>query len=171
MTTKEVLPKPATAPEELRKIDKEVLLKFYDMEWRDHFQTRRQTWKTLEIDALLVVGLLGINWQLGNFIATGIVSLLLVMTAFFGARITIYHREVEIDKLSNIKEIETKLGAAQMGLVGIGKERIPSPIIWYKVFHRKPSTLMFILVTHYMVIFFGITYLFFSVLNHFLHLI
>jgi hypothetical protein len=109
--------------------------------------------------------------NLGNFIATGIVSLLLVMTAFFGARITIHHREVEIDKLSNIKEIETKLGAEQMGLVGIGKERIPSPIIWYKVFHRKPSTLMFILVTHYMVIFFGITYLFFSDLNHFLHLI
>lgn len=166
MPTKEVLKEPEASQEVLMEpdTDKKVLLKFLEFEWLDHFQTRKQTWKTLEIEAVLVAGLIGIDWQLQNHVATGIASALLIMAAYFGARITLHHREVEVRKMSTIIDIEKKLGAEEMGL--FKNVKVPSAMKWYEVFPRKPnkpSTLLFILIIHYIILAFGIIYLFFTV--------
>jgi hypothetical protein len=33
---------------DISKMTEEALLKFFEIEWKDHFQTREQTWKTLQ---------------------------------------------------------------------------------------------------------------------------
>lgn len=163
MTAKEVLTKPDAVKEVLTKSDKAVLLKFLEIEWQDHFQTRTQTWKTLEIEAPLVIGLIGIDWQLRNRLATMIVAALLIIAAYFGARITIHHREVEQNKISTIIDIENALGAAEMGL--FTKVHRPSPLRWYSVFSRQSSTSLFILIMHYILMLFGATYLIFTLVS------
>jgi hypothetical protein len=44
----------------------DALLKMYEIQWQDHIQTRNQTWKGLEICALLAVALVGLDWQVGD---------------------------------------------------------------------------------------------------------
>ncbi len=135
----------------------EILLKFLEIEWQDHFQTRTQTWKTLELEALLVVGLIGINWQLRNQAATMVIAALLVIATFFGARITLHHRDVEVKKISTIIDIERRLGAAEMGL--FAEVARPTPLKWHSIFSGKASTPLFILMMHYVILIFGVTYL------------
>jgi hypothetical protein len=133
-------------------------------EWQDHFHTRNQTWKTLEIDATIVVALIGISWQLHNLVATSLVAALLILSAFFGVCITIHHRNVEVIKLTCIRDIEEKLGIESMGL--LKDTQVPYPIKWNKVFQRKHfSTSAFILLTHYIILIFGLIYLIFSILH------
>jgi hypothetical protein len=48
---------PSTKPSE------ETLRKMLEIQWRDHFQTRLQTWKALEITSVLAVALVGFDWQ------------------------------------------------------------------------------------------------------------
>lgn len=144
--------------------NKEVLLKFLEIEWQDHFQTRTQTWKTLELEALLVIGLIGINWQLRNQVATTVVAALLMIAAFFGARITLHHRKVEERKIANVIKIEQKLGAEEMGL--FDDVTVPTPLKWHSVFSRKANTSLFILTMHYIILVFGVTYLIFTYFSH-----
>jgi hypothetical protein len=141
--------------------ERKVLVSILENEWQDHFHTRNQTWKTLDIDGILVVALLGISWQLHNYLATSLVAGLLILTAFFGACITIHHRSVEVSKFTHIKDIEEKLG-----VIGLLKDtQLPYPIKWYKVFQRKHfSTSSFILLTHYIILIFGFVYLIFSII-------
>jgi hypothetical protein len=82
--------------------DVEILLKCLELEWQDHFQTRIQTWRTLEIVAAIAVGLVGIDWQIGNRFATSAAALLLIAAAGFGVLITRRHRKVEREKFENI---------------------------------------------------------------------
>jgi hypothetical protein len=158
----------ATDPDKQDKQDKQVLLKVLDIEWRDHFQTRKQTWSTLKTDAAFVVALVAIRFSFDNFIATRIISVLLIVIAFFGVGVTLHHNEVEFNKLTNIQTIEKILGVHPL-LRGV---KDPHRIIWYEVFSHKPtSTGAFILITHYMVIVFGFIYLIFGLLHLFWNLI
>jgi hypothetical protein len=142
--------------------DKAVLVAILGNEWHDHFNTRQQTWKTLEIDAVVVVGLIGISWQLHNHIATSLVAVLLMLTAFFGACITIHHRKVEVNIFEHIIDIEKDLGAWKY----FEKENTPFSIKWYKPFEwNKFSTISFILLIHYIILLFGFIYLIFSILH------
>jgi hypothetical protein len=139
-----------------------VLVAVLENEWQDHFNTRKQTWKTLDIDAVLVVALIGISWQLHNNVATSLVAALLMLTAFFGACITIHHRDVEVRKLTHIRDIEDELGVMKFLI----DTKIPYPIKWYKVFQLNHfSTSSFILLTHYVILLFGFIYLIFSNLH------
>ncbi len=142
--------------------ERDVLIAILENEWQDHFHTRNQAWKTLDIDAILVVALLGISWQLKNSLATSLAAALLIIAAFFGACITIHHRNVEITKLTHIYHIEEKLG---MKGTGILKDiQIPLPIKWYNIFYHKHfSTSSFILSMHYIILLFGVIYLVFSI--------
>ncbi|MBI3912816.1 MAG: hypothetical protein HY327_01275 [Chloroflexi bacterium] len=138
----------------------QVLLKCLELEWQDHFQTRAQTWKSLEIEAVLAVALVGIDWRLGNVLATSAVALLLIIAAFFGSKITIYHRKVEVMKFTHIIEIEKRLGMLVPGLFGDVKQ--PEPFKWLDVFSLKSNSLLFVLRMHTILLTFGIIYLVFG---------
>jgi hypothetical protein len=141
--------------------DVEVLLKCLEIEWQDHFQTRIQTWRTLEIVAAIAVGLVGIDWRIGNRLATSAAALLLIVAAGFGVLITRRHRKVEREKFENIIEIEKKLKLPEFGLFKEAKP--PAPIEWLDVINpQKSNTPLFILRMHFILMTFGIVYLIFS---------
>ena len=48
----------------------ETLRVALQLEWQDHIQTRAQTWQSLPIVAALLVGLIGIDWQIGRRVPT-----------------------------------------------------------------------------------------------------
>jgi len=141
-----------------------VLLKFMEMQWQDHFQTRNQTWKTLQMDAVLAVGLVGIDWRLQSMYATTVVAILLIVSAFFGALITRRHRGVEIQKLGSIEKVEEILSLNDYDLLKDFK--VPEHNTWLDVINiNKSNTALFILRTHIIFIMFGITYLIFRLLS------
>ena len=138
----------------------EILLKCLEIEWQDHFQTRLQTWRTLEIVAAIAVGLVGIDWQLGNRFATSAAALLLIAAAWFGVLITRRHRKVEREKFENIIAIENKLKLPEFGLFTEAKP--PALIAWLDVVNpKKSNTPLFILRMHFILMAFGIVYLIF----------
>jgi hypothetical protein len=135
----------------------DVLLKCLEMEWQDHFQTRTQTWKTLEIEAILALGLVGIDWQLNRKAATCFAAILLIVATGFGAMITRRHRDVEVEKFGNIIEIEERLGVFAAGL--FPRVKRPEPIRLRDAFIPScTNTSLFILRMHLMLMAFGIIY-------------
>ena len=138
----------------------EVLLKCMEMEWQDHFQTRVQTWHSLEMEALLAVALIGIDWKLENIYATLVVSFLLILAAYFGVLITIRHRNgVEVPKFKRIIRIEEELGLSKLGGL-FADVKPPQEIKWWHAFYlNRSSTMLFILRMHMILMAFGIIYL------------
>ena len=131
-----------------------TLLKLLEIQWQDHFQTRTQTWKTLEISALLAVALVGIDWRLGSPLITIIAASLLVLVTHFGIQITLRHRKVEENKFRIITSLEEQLGLQDL----INKP--PAPISWWSIFRIKQSnTPLFILRMHFVIQLFAIAYL------------
>ena len=138
----------------------DILLKCLEIEWQDHFNTRAQTWKTLEIEAMLAVALVGIDWQLDSIFATSAVAVLLILAALSGSAITYRHRNnVEVMKFSHIINIEEKLGLCEPDL--FGDVRKPAPIEWWHVLYPKSNTPLFILRMNIIFMVFGIIYLVF----------
>jgi hypothetical protein len=135
-----------------------VLLKCLELEWNDHFQTRAQTWRTLQIEAVIAAGLIGIDVRLESATATVGAAVLLVIATTFGALITLRHREVEQVKFKHIIEIERRLGLVGEGAVLEGV-RVPSPIRLVDAAQpRKSNTALFILRMHLTLMAFGILY-------------
>jgi hypothetical protein len=142
---------------ESRKASEEALLKVLDTQWQDHFQTRSQTWKALEVTALLAVALVGLDWQIGvksrwvTIVAAGLLALM----ALFGMQITLRHRnEVEITKFKRITAIENELEVGDPSL------KLPQPMHWWHVFLiRKSHTALFILRMQFAIFLFGVAYL------------
>lgn len=135
------------------KPSEETLRKMLEIQWQDHFQTRTQTWKTLEITSVLAIALVGFDWQSQNSIATIGIALLLFLVAQFGVLITLKHRGVEITKFKKIAELERELGVADENL------KLPLPINWWSIFlYRKSNTPLFILRMHFALQLFAIGY-------------
>ena len=140
-----------TMPSE--KPSEDVLLKTLEIQWQDHFQTRAQTWKALEITAVLTVALVGLDWQVGNPLVTVGAGALLFVVALFGTLITLKHRTVEITKFRIITSLEEELGVADPNL------KLPEPIKWWHIFRlRKSSTPLFILRMHFIIQLFAVAY-------------
>jgi hypothetical protein len=135
------------------KPSEETLRKMLEIQWQDHFQTRSQTWKALEITAIMAVTLVGFDWQVGNRIATACGAVLLFLVAQFGVWITLRHRTVEINKFKKIMDLENKLGVADKTL------SLPQPISWWSIFKLwKSNTPLFILRMHFVIQIFAIGY-------------
>lgn len=145
----------------------ETLLKCLDLQWKDHIQTRGQTWRTLQIEAALAIALVGIDWQLSNIFATIGFAILLIIATSFGSQITIYHRNItEIRSFSIIINIENILGMNKPDL--LGDVQIPKPIKWSDAFRFKKScTSLFILRMHITLQAFAIIYLIVSLFKYF----
>ncbi|MCK6620838.1 MAG: hypothetical protein HUU32_10550 [Calditrichaceae bacterium] len=132
----------------------EALLKMLEIQWQDHFQTRTQTWRALEITAIIAVALVGLDWKVGNPLITIVSASLLIMVTQFGIQITLRHRKVEETKFRIIASVEKQLNIADTDV------RLPEPISWWSIFKVwKSNTLLFILRMHFVIQLFAICYL------------
>ena len=140
---------------ESKKPGEATLLKLLDIQWQDHFQTRSQTWKALEITAIIAVALVGLDWQISNRLVTVVAAFLLSTVALFGMQITLRHRNVvEIRKFNIIKSVGEELALVDSNL------ELPQPIHWWDVFlFWKSNTSLFILRMQFVILLFAIGYL------------
>ena len=148
-------------PTKSKKPSEAALLKLLDIQWQDHFQTRSQTWKALEITALIAVGLVGLDWKIDNPHVTVVAACLLAIVALFGMQITLRHRNrVEVMKFNIIKSVGEELGLVD------SKLELPKPIHWWYVFlFWKSNTSLFILRMQFVILLFAIGYLVFRLLG------
>lgn len=138
---------------DLKNASEDTLIKLLDIQWQDHFQTRSQTWKALEITAILAIALVGLDWQADNRLVTIGSATLLFIVAQFGVLITLRHRNVEITKFRIITSLEEQLGVADENLA------LPKPINWFSIFlFWKSNTPLFILRMHFIIQLFAIGY-------------
>jgi len=142
---------PAAEPSE------ETLRKMLEMQWQDHFQTRTQTWKALEISALVAVALVGVDWRLENRWVTIAVSGLLLLLALLGMQITLRHRTVEIRTFELVIAVERELGAGV--LVRRLRLKKPNRIAWWDIFVPwRSNTPLFILRMYFIIMLFALCY-------------
>lgn len=140
---------------ETKKPTEAALLKLLDIQWQDHFQTRVQTWKALEITALIAIVLVGLDWQIDNRLVTVAVASLLAIVALFGMQITLRHRnKVEITNFTIIQSVSKELALVN------SKLELPKPLHWWDVFlFWKSNTSLFILRMQFVILLFAIGYL------------
>jgi hypothetical protein len=92
---------------------KEALLTDLDLQWRDHFHMRDQTWKTLTNSLLLFLGVVGLELKgLGPDVMIP-AYLVVLVTAFFGVCVATHHRFRQSQKFEIIKLCEKELGIAE----------------------------------------------------------
>lgn len=131
------------------KADPDSIRSAMDLAWRDHHHMREQTWKALQIEAVLAAGLVGVDWQIQNAYATFAAGILVVIAAFFGILITLHHREAEIRKFTHIVNCEEMLGLHRDDLLHPGSTNIPRRIRFIDIFNPKvQNTAIFILRMH-----------------------
>jgi hypothetical protein len=136
----------------------DALLTVLRMEWQDHIQTRSQTWKTLQIEAILAVGLVGISGQLENPWATAIFAIAVVVAAVMGCLVTLRHRnDTERRKFTHILNIEEELGMHTPDL--LPNVAVPNRMTFTDAFRPwKSNTSLFILRMHIAILVFGLVY-------------
>ena len=140
-------------------MDKDALLKLLEIEWQDHFQVRGQTWKALEIAALLTVAIVGVQWQAPLALVKIVSSALLIGVSLFGMQITFRHRNsVEEIKFTVISEIEKHLNFKASGL-GIPRRITLLDIIKF----WKSNTSLFLLRMQGIILILGIIMLAYSI--------
>jgi hypothetical protein len=130
------------------------LQKQLSLEWQDHIQTRKQTWKAIEITTLLAVALVGIDWKLENKFITVISSILLLIAAQFALTIIIHHRnDVECVKFTNIIKIEKQLGIYNPDY------KKPNPVKIMDIFNfRRSNTSLFMMRIIFIIQIFALIY-------------
>lgn len=131
-----------------------------DLAWRDHHHMREQTWRALQIEAALAVGLVGVDWQIQNVYVTVAAGILVVIASTFGILITLHHRKGEIRKFTHIVNCEEALGLHRKDLLPPGTTNIPTPLRFIDAFNpRIQNTSAFILRMHIAVLVFAALYL------------
>lgn len=142
--------------------NKEVWLKMLEIQWQDHFQTRIQTWKSLEISAILTIALIGSVWQLDNPVITIVGGALLGIIAISGCQITFWHRKAEQTKFRKISELEKLLGLEDPKL------QPPRSINLFSVIKfNQSNTSLFILRMHFIILLFAIGHVVWGIYTHF----
>ena len=99
----------------------EVTMEFNDLEpesvrvamdeaWRDHHHARDQTWRALQIEGLLGAGLITVDAQFQNNLATIAAGVRVFVAATFELLISWHHRKLEIRKIIHVYFCEEYLG-------------------------------------------------------------
>jgi len=144
-----------------------------DLAWRDHHHARDQTWKALQIEAVLGAGLVSIDAQYDRPSATLGAAILVILAAMFGLLISWHHRKLERRKIIHIYNCEEYLGLHRDDLLprkrkGSGADdrsaevvdsavSFPEPFSWWWVFDiRRTNTALFIMRMHFAIIAFAI---------------
>jgi len=133
--------------------DKESLRRALDIEWRDHFQTRRQTWKTLEVAALLLLALVIADRNLDNTFAVVSLGVIVAAVSVTGLVATVHHRRAQIRKFTHIDRLEDALGLHKTGL--LDDVHPPSGFVWSDIVNpRRNNTPLFVLRAHLLILVF-----------------
>lgn len=131
-----------------------------DIAWREHQHVRDQTWKSVQMVALLAVGLVTIDIRLASTTATVIAGLMLVALGYWGALITLHHRAYQIQKFNEILKAE---GALHL-IPDIVPESVhaPTPMTFWDAFSPRIShTAAFLLRMHIAMMVFGAVFIVF----------
>jgi hypothetical protein len=89
---------------------KEVLLKDLELQWKDHFHMRDQTWKTLTNTSLFFLGAVGLELREVGKLVMIVVYAALILATLFGILIARQHRIRQGQKFAFIEEYEKQLG-------------------------------------------------------------
>ena len=101
---------------------REALIKDLDIQWRDHFHMRDQTWKTLTNSLLLFLGVVGLEIK-GLGVSVMIPAyIVVIVTALFGMAVAAHHRSRQKQKFAMISLCEEQLGIAQYKKDILGQE-------------------------------------------------
>ncbi|HVR08824.1 MAG TPA: hypothetical protein VMW75_12315 [Thermoanaerobaculia bacterium] len=126
-----------------------------DEAWRDHHHARDQTWKAVQMEAVIAAGLVTVDAQFHSAIATTLLAALVALSAVFGILISLHHREVEIRKLTHILHCQQALGLCRPDL--INDVSPPTKLrLRDAVRPRAQSTAVFILRIHLAILFFAL---------------
>lgn len=137
--------------------DKETLRRALDIEWRDHFQTRRQTWKTLEVTALLLLAFVIADRNLENTAAVATLGVLVAGVSITGLWVTVHHRRAQIRKFTHIDRLEESLGLHKTGL--LDDVHPPARFDWVHILDpRRINTPLFVLRAHFLILLFLVVY-------------
>jgi len=85
--------------------------------WRDHHHARDQTWKALQMVAVLGAGLVTVDAQFRNPLSTLAAGSLVIIASAFGLYVTFHHRGLEIRKFIHILNCEEWLGLHRDDLI------------------------------------------------------
>lgn len=134
-----------------------------ELAWRDHHHARDQTWKALQIVAVLGAGLVTVDAQFGKPVATIAATTLVVPAAVFGILITLHHRKLECRKFRHIMNCEEYLSLRRKDLLPsydddpIAGVKPPEQLSFWAIFNpRQRSTASFILRIHFAIMMFAI---------------
>lgn len=130
--------------------------------WRDHHHARDQTWKALQMEAVLGAGLITVDARYGSPWATLGTAALVILTAAFGLMISWHHRKLERRKIIHVYNCERHLGLhadhlipALDGRTDLSPEvrdaavEVPRAVSFWQIFDvRKTNTALFIMRMH-----------------------
>lgn len=144
-----------------------------DLAWRDHHHARDQTWKALQMEAVLGAGLITVDAQHRQLTATLGLAVLVILAAMFGLLISWHHRKLERRKLIHVFNCEEYLGLHRDDLIpkkwqGADPDdrsaavrdsavSFPDRSSWWWVFDiRRTNTALFIMRMHLAIVAFAI---------------
>ncbi|UCG52354.1 MAG: hypothetical protein JSW58_02030 [Candidatus Latescibacterota bacterium] len=138
--------------------DRDTLRHALDIEWQDHFQTRRQTWRTLEIVAILLLGFVAADLRLNSTWVTIVLGFLVILASLAGVSISLHHREAQVRKFTHIDRLEDALGLHRTGL--LDDVHPPRSFTWADVLNpRRMNTPLFVLRMHLFIFIFVVVYM------------
>jgi hypothetical protein len=137
--------------------DRETLRRALDVEWQDHFQTRRQTWKTLEVAALLLIAFVLADSRLTDVWFVAVLGALVAGVSLAGIAVSLHHRKTQVRKFTHIDRLEESLGLHKSGL--LDDVHPPSPNRWVDCLDpSRINTPLFVLRAHVAIFLFVAVY-------------
>ncbi len=128
------------------------------IEWQDHFQTRAQSWKTLQVEIGLILGLVGADLKFNNIWITSVLGILVLFLSLSGFLVTLAHWRVQIRIFKDINAIEKALGLLNPKFLSQG--HVPATFKWNDIINPKCSYVpIYILRLHIAVTLFIIIYI------------
>lgn len=89
---------------------RDAVLKDLELQWKDHFHMRDQTWKTLSNAALVFLGVVGLEIKdVGDFVMIP-AYVVLLLVAILGWTVASHHRVRQKQKFTFIAQHEQYLG-------------------------------------------------------------
>lgn len=91
-------------------VTQEAMIRDLELQWKDHFHMRDQTWKTLTNSVLFFIGIVGLELKdVGNFAMIPLYIILMFIT-LVGWIVAAHHRIRQGQKFAIIQIYEEKLG-------------------------------------------------------------
>jgi disulfide bond formation protein DsbB len=147
-------------------LDSDSIRLALDIAWREHQHVRDQTWKSVQMVALVAVGLVTTDVRLANTTATIIAGVLVVLSGYWGTKIALHHRAYQIEKFTEIQNCERELNL----IPRIVPDTVKPPrrmTFWDAFSPRVSHTAAFLLRMHIAMMILGVVFIVFRILRAF----